>query len=68
MSPRDRILAETLARLEAERFAGPRRPELTPPPPSPLPDISAEQAEANARVLLDALSDTEDVIHLRRGA
>lgn len=59
-STRAQILAETLAWLEAERFAGPRRPELTPPrahPPAdpPPPRITPEQAQRNAAELMAAI-------------
>ncbi len=47
---RARILAATIARLEAERWA-PR-----PPHPAPRPWTAAEQ-ESNRRQLLEALDD-----------
>lgn len=59
------ILADTIARLEAERFAGPRRPDLTRHQPPVLPPVTADQARGNARVLLEALGDVEQVVHLR---
>lgn len=52
---RRQILAEVLARLEAERFAPPR-PE--PPPCSPLPPpVTDADAASNARRLLEAIGD-----------
>lgn len=53
MSIRAQILAETIARLEAERFQ-PMSPEL---PPAELPPITPAQARRNAQLLLDALDD-----------
>lgn len=54
MSIRAEILAETLARLEAERFAPPRRPNLTTSPAAP-PPVTPAQATRNAELLLAAL-------------
>lgn len=70
MSIRGRILAETLARLEAERFSGPRRPEFSAPRPDPPPEVTAEQAADNAARLLAALDDDQTVIDFieRKGA
>ncbi len=52
---RQAILAPLLARLEAERFAGPRRVVLAESFPPPSPAITEEQALINARLLLDAI-------------
>ncbi len=51
---RREILAETLARLEAERFQPMRRdePRCKPPPP-----VSDGEAAAHARALMEALDD-----------
>lgn len=51
MSTREQILAETLARLEAERF------QPMPPGPvhEPLPPVTTSQARRNAQLLLDAI-------------
>lgn len=62
MTSRGDILADTVARLEAERFQAPRRPDLTParasgPAPTPLPKITREEAQENARILLEAIDD-----------
>jgi len=48
------ILADTIARLEAERFQVPRRPETHTPRPAP---VAPEQAEHNAQMLLDAIGN-----------
>jgi hypothetical protein len=63
MSRRSDILAETLAHLEAERFSGPRRPEVQPAGGAALqPPVTAGEAERNAALLLAAITDDDTLI------
>jgi hypothetical protein len=59
---RAEILTETLARLEAERFAGPRRVRYAPTSEQTLPPVTEAQAMTNAHRLMDALSDDPMVV------
>jgi hypothetical protein len=72
---RDEILAETIARLEAERYAPSPRPveELLHPTPTPGPaggyhPVTAAEAAHNRAVLAAAVGDDTTLIAWRESA
>lgn len=66
MTDRREILAETLARLEAERYAPRRSWKASNGEPEPLEPLTPEQQAFNRRVLAAAIGAGDEVDELSR--